>query len=116
MLMATEQPAGFLKASHTLNALISGDRLRVEKKYKDAFYVHPRAKILRAMNDLPRVPSVNEGLFRRVKVVEVEPVPEAKRDPGARRPERGRERASSCGRWRASSGRAGEAASRSPRR
>ncbi|MDP9484434.1 MAG: phage/plasmid primase, P4 family [Actinomycetota bacterium] len=81
LLMATEQPAGFLKASYTLNALISGDRLRVEKKYKDAFHVHPRAKILWAMNDLPRVQSANDGLFRRVKVVEIEPVPEGRRDP-----------------------------------
>jgi len=81
LLMATEQPAGFMKASHVLNALISGDRLRVEKKYKDAFHVHPRAKIVWGMNDLPRVPSANDGLFRRVKVVEVEPVPEEERDP-----------------------------------
>ncbi|MDP9476639.1 MAG: phage/plasmid primase, P4 family, partial [Actinomycetota bacterium] len=84
LLMATEQPSGFLKATHTLNALISGDRLRVEKKYKDAFFVHPRAKILWAMNDLPRVQSANDGLFRRVKVVEIEPVPEDKRDPGVK--------------------------------
>lgn len=81
LLTATEQPAGFLKASYVLNALISGDKLRVEKKYKDAFHVHPRAKILWAMNDLPRVPSANDGLFRRVKVVEIEPIPEAERDP-----------------------------------
>jgi putative DNA primase/helicase len=33
------------------------------------------------MNDLPRVQSANDGLFRRVKVIEVEPVPKGERDP-----------------------------------
>ena len=34
-----------------------------------------------AMNDVPRVPSANDGPFRRVKVVEIDPIPEEKRDP-----------------------------------
>jgi putative DNA primase/helicase len=80
-LTATEQPAGFVRSSDVLNALISGDKMEVEKKYKDAYRIYPRAKLLWAMNDLPRVQSANDGLFRRVKVIEVEPVPEGERDP-----------------------------------
>lgn len=81
LLTATEQPVGFMKVSYVLNALISGDKLKVEKKFKDAFDVYSKAKILWAMNDVPRIPSANDGLFRRVKVVEIEPIPEEERDP-----------------------------------
>jgi putative DNA primase/helicase len=81
LLTATEQPAGYMRASYLLNALISGDKLKVEEKFKPAYDVYPKAKILWAMNELPRVPSANDGLFRRVKVVEIEPVPEGERDP-----------------------------------
>jgi putative DNA primase/helicase len=81
LLTATEQPAGFVRSSDVLNALISGDRMEVEKKYKDAYRVYPRAKLLWAMNDLPRLQSANDGLFRRVKVVRIESVPEGQRDP-----------------------------------
>ena len=69
LLTATEQPAGYLKASHVLNKLISGDRIRVEEKYKSAYDVYPKAKLLWAMNDLPKVASSYDGLFRRVKVI-----------------------------------------------
>ena len=44
LLTATEQPAGYLKASQVLNKLISGDRVRVEEKYKSAYDVYPKAK------------------------------------------------------------------------
>jgi putative DNA primase/helicase len=81
LLTATEQPAGYMKASYVLNALISGDKLKVEEKFKPACDLFPKVKILWAMNELPRVPSANDGLFRRVKVIEIEPVPERERDP-----------------------------------
>jgi putative DNA primase/helicase len=81
VLTATEQPAGFMKASYVLNSLISGDKLKVEEKFKPAYDVFPKAKLLWAMNELPRVPSANDGLFRRVKVIEIEPIPEGERDP-----------------------------------
>lgn len=81
LLTATEQPAGFVRSSDVLNALISGDGMEVEKKYKPAYRVYPRAKLLWAMNDLPRLKSANDGLFRRVKVIRIEPVPEGQRDP-----------------------------------
>lgn len=81
ILTATEQPAGYMKASYVLNSLISGDKLKVEEKFKPAYDLYPKAKLLWAMNELPRVPSANDGLFRRVKVVEIEPIPESERDP-----------------------------------
>lgn len=84
LLTATEQPAGHLKASDILNALISGDKQKVERKFKDAFDMYPKAKLLWAMNDVPRIPSANDGLFRRVKVIEIESIPEDERNPGVK--------------------------------
>jgi P4 family phage/plasmid primase-like protien len=83
LLTATEQPSDYLSVTHLLNAIISGEEIRVEEKFKPAYTVIPRAKVLWAMNELPRVKDANDGLFRRVKVVEfpklaVEPDPEVK--------------------------------------
>jgi P4 family phage/plasmid primase-like protien len=84
LLTATEQPAGYLRTSHVLNALISGEPLQVEKKYRDPFVLVPRAKIAWAMNELPRVGSASDGLFRRVRVLHFEGIPEEKRDPSVK--------------------------------
>jgi putative DNA primase/helicase len=91
LLTATEQPSDFLASTNTLNSLISGEEVPVEEKFKPSYTVIPRAKILWAMNDLPRIKDANSGLFRRVKVVafpklRVEPDPSVKdriRDEGA---------------------------------
>ncbi|MDQ4002923.1 MAG: phage/plasmid primase, P4 family [Actinomycetota bacterium] len=81
LLTATEQPAGFVSATDVLNALISGDKMEVEKKFKNPFEIYPKAKLLWAMNDLPRVQSANDGLFRRVKLLKLAPIPAEERDP-----------------------------------
>jgi P4 family phage/plasmid primase-like protien len=81
LLTATEQPAGYMRASHTLNALISGEPLQVERKFRDPFTLVPRCKIAWAMNELPRLKSTSDGLLRRVKVIELDPIPENERDP-----------------------------------
>nr|MDP9486628.1 phage/plasmid primase, P4 family [Actinomycetota bacterium] len=84
LVVATEQPSDFVNSTHVINALISGEELSVEKKFKDSYSVVPRAKICWAMNELPRVGDANNGLFRRVKVVafprlETSPDPTIKR-------------------------------------
>jgi putative DNA primase/helicase len=84
LLTATEQPAGYLRTSHVLNALISGEPIQVEKKYRDPFVLLPRAKIAWAMNELPRVGSASDGLFRRVKVLHFEGIPEGERNPAVK--------------------------------
>jgi P4 family phage/plasmid primase-like protien len=69
LLTATEQPSEFLKSTDVLNAIISGEEVQVEEKFKPSYTTIPRAKLLWAMNELPRVGDANSGLFRRVKVV-----------------------------------------------
>jgi putative DNA primase/helicase len=85
LLIASDQPGGYITASNILNNLISGERVPVERKHKDVVDVTPRAKICWSMNSLPNVKGGgNSGLFRRVEVVECETVPEGKRDPAVK--------------------------------
>jgi putative DNA primase/helicase len=85
LVVASEQPSSYLASTNTLNAIISGEPLQVERKYRDPFTVMPRAKVCWAMNELPRVADANSGLFRRVKVVGFPELPEHKRDPDIKR-------------------------------
>lgn len=81
LVVSAEQPDNFITASHILNALISGEPITVEQKFKEAITVIPRAKIVWAMNNLPRVNDANNGIMRRVKVIKFPHLDEDKRDP-----------------------------------
>jgi len=81
LVVATEQPSSFIRSTDVLNAIISGEPIQVERKYKDAYEITPRAKIAWAMNETPRVSEANNGLFRRVKVVQFPALAEDERDP-----------------------------------
>jgi putative DNA primase/helicase len=81
LVVSSEQPDSFIKASHTINALISGEQLRIEQKFKDAIIVTPRVKVIWAMNNLPRVNDANNGIMRRVKVVKFPALRDEDRDP-----------------------------------
>ena len=81
LLVASESPTDYVTTTDILNAIISGETVRVEQKHKPAFDMTPRAKICWAMNSYPRIGDPNDGLFRRVKVVTFDPIPEADRDP-----------------------------------
>ncbi|MFM8426271.1 MAG: phage/plasmid primase, P4 family, partial [Chloroflexota bacterium] len=69
LLTSSEQPENRIAVTHLLNALISGEPIRVEEKYRQAMEIRPIAKILWAMNHLPRVMQADNGLMRRVKIV-----------------------------------------------
>jgi len=81
LAISTEQPGGFVDAAQKLNAIISGEPVTVDRKFRDAVTIIPRVKFAWAMNELPRVGSADVGLFRRVKVVTLPPIPERDRDP-----------------------------------
>jgi P4 family phage/plasmid primase-like protien len=85
LVVASEQPSSYLASTNTLNAIISGEPLQVERKYRDPVTVIPRAKVCWAMNELPRVADANSGLFRRVKVVAFPGLSEEERDPELKR-------------------------------
>ena len=79
VLGATEQPASYLAATDILDAIISGEEVDIERKFKDVVTVRSTAKVVWAMNDLPRIGNTTSGTFRRVKVIEF-PEP-TRRDP-----------------------------------
>lgn len=81
LVVSAEQPDNFISASHVLNAVISGEPITVEQKFKEAITVVPRAKIVWAMNHLPRVNDANNGIMRRVKVIKFPPLAEEQKDP-----------------------------------
>jgi putative DNA primase/helicase len=85
LVVASEQPSSYLASTNTLNAIISGEPIQVERKYRDPFTVIPRAKVCWAMNELPRVADANSGLFRRVKVVAFPALAENERDSKIKR-------------------------------
>ena len=80
LLISTEQPSGFIRSTPILNALISGEHIQVERKFKDAFEFRPCAKLLWAMNELPKINNPTNGLFRRICVVEFPELEKSRRD------------------------------------
>lgn len=80
LVTSFEQPDAFISVTHILNSIISGETISVEQKFKDEIFITPRAKILWAMNDLPRVNNANNGIMRRVKVIEFPQLPESEKD------------------------------------
>lgn len=76
LVVSTEQPGAYMASTHILNAIISGEPVTVDMKFRDPITVTPRAKIAWAMNDFPRVSDANDGIFRRVKVVKFAAIPE----------------------------------------
>jgi putative DNA primase/helicase len=81
LLVSTENPRTSMKSSHKLNAMISGEPITLEKKYKDPIEITPRTKLLWAMNELPKIKNPSDGLFRRIKIIRFPPLPEDQRDP-----------------------------------
>ncbi len=69
LLAASEQPNLYLQSTDVLDALISGEPITVDRKYREPQTIRPVAKIVWAMNDLPRIGNSTSGIFRRVKVV-----------------------------------------------
>jgi putative DNA primase/helicase len=84
LVTATEQPAVFLRGGGVLNAIISGEKVMIDRKYRDPIELIPRCKIIWAMNELPRIASGDDGIFRRVKILEVPEIPAAYRDPAVK--------------------------------
>lgn len=66
LAISTEQPSRFVRCSHILNSLISGESLSFERKFIDPVTIKPHVKLVWAMNELPRIDSSGIGLFRRV--------------------------------------------------
>lgn len=81
LMISTEQPGMFVSMSGLLNQLISGEPVTIERKFEHPISLVPRAKLLWAMNELPRIADAGDGIFRRVKVIRFPAIAESDRDP-----------------------------------
>jgi putative DNA primase/helicase len=82
LLLSAETPGQHMKGVEKLNALVTGDTIRIEGKYKQGGEYTNTAKILWSMNNLPNVFDPTNGIFRRAQVIEItEAIPERERDP-----------------------------------
>ena len=79
LLVATEQPSGFVARTDLFNSIVTGDSVLVEQKGKDHFEYDPVAKIMWAMNDVPAIASTEDGIYRRIKIVRMNKIKE--KDP-----------------------------------
>lgn len=68
--VVSEMPESELLASDTLKAVISGDRIEVERKHRDPFQFRPRAAHIFAANNLPSSRDRSHGLWRRLVPIE----------------------------------------------
>lgn len=73
LVISTEQPSNFLGSTHIVNSIISGEQVQVERKFADPVVIYPKAKVLWAMNDLPRLGDSADGILRRVQAIEFPP-------------------------------------------
>ena len=71
LLVAAEQPSTWVDCSDVINSLISGDTVSIEAKHQNIYDARPVCKILWGMNELPRLQSAADGIFRRVKIVKM---------------------------------------------
>ena len=85
LVTATENPDAFPIALGKVNQIISGEPITVDLKHKTPIEFTPAAKVLWSMNDLPRVTDANNGIFRRVKVIHVKPIPKDLMDPDVKK-------------------------------
>lgn len=81
LAVSTELPGRLVRASHIINAIISGELIPVERKYHDPYSIRPHAKIIWGMNVLPSIGMEGIGMFRRILPVHFPAIAEADRDP-----------------------------------
>jgi len=84
LAISTEQPGAYMRATSILNAIISGEEIIIERKFQNPLIIRPVTKILWAMNQLPRVQSAGDGLFRRVKICKFPAIPKDEQDPAVK--------------------------------
>lgn len=73
LVFSTEQPQSFISATHIINAIISGEPIEIDRKFKEPMIITPYAKIAWAMNELPRIDGASNGIYRRLMLVRFSP-------------------------------------------
>jgi putative DNA primase/helicase len=71
LLYCTEVPKAYVRATDIINMIISGEPIPVERKNVDAYEYTPVAKLLWSFNTLPSLYDQDNGIYRRVQVIDV---------------------------------------------
>ena len=79
LMVSTEQPSSMCMTD-IYNKIISCEKLLVEDKYGQHYEMMPQAKVIWAMTELPVITTVTDGIFRRVRIIELPPLSEESRD------------------------------------
>lgn len=56
-------------AEHNLKAIASGDNIKVERKYHDAFSMKPTIRLIFATNEVPKFHDRSSGIWRRMLLI-----------------------------------------------
>jgi len=80
LMVSTEQPSLSMFTTDIYNRIISGEDLLAEEKFGTPFLMKPVAKVIWAMTELPIINSASDGIFRRVLIIEMPPLPVESRD------------------------------------
>ncbi len=78
---ATEVPKKGVDDTATLKALVSGEPITVERKHVNSFVYIPFGKVIWAMNIVPNMDFLRDGIGRRVQIINFPDLPETDRDP-----------------------------------
>jgi putative DNA primase/helicase len=82
LLYGSEQPGIYVQdASSVFNSLVSGEPVKIERKFSHPTECVSTAKFLWGSNELPRISDPSNGFFRRIKIVKFPALPAEKRDP-----------------------------------
>lgn len=81
LVMATEIPNKGIGDTSILKAIVSGETVSVELKYVDPFDYKSLTKVVWAMNSIPTVDFLRDGIGRRVQIIEFPDLPDSDRDP-----------------------------------
>ena len=65
-----ELPRTKLDSVELFKAVVTGDSLSVEKKYKDRYTITPYAKHIFTANELPKISDTTNGFYRRLNILE----------------------------------------------
>jgi len=74
----------YVQKTGILNRMISGEPITINQKHVRIQQIRLRAKLLWALNDMFRVKSGEDGLLRRLYIVQWPELPEEERDPSLR--------------------------------
>ncbi len=80
LVISTEQPDGIM-ATDIINKIISGEPITIDRKFVTPYEITPYAKVAWALNKFPMITDTNNGIMRRVKIVEFPVLPDAKQNP-----------------------------------